>query len=84
DEYGAFLQAGKKLLNEKLKLSASTRYDKNQNFKGRFTPRFSAVYTVVPENYLRASYQTGFRNPTNQNQYINLNTGNALLIGGIE
>ncbi|MFM6975622.1 MAG: TonB-dependent receptor [Sphingobacteriaceae bacterium] len=83
DEYGAFLQVGKKLLNDKLKLSAATRYDKSQNFEGQFTPRISAVYSVVPNNNIRVSYQTGFRIPTTQNQYINLNTGSTTLLGGI-
>lgn len=83
DEYGAFLQVGKKFLNDKLKLSAATRYDKSQNFEGRFTPRISGVYTVAPNNNIRASFQTGFRIPTTQNQYIDLNTGSTTLIGGI-
>jgi outer membrane receptor protein involved in Fe transport len=72
NEYGGYVQAAKKLLQEKLKLTASARYDKSQNFDGRVTPRFSAVYTVARNNNIRASYQTGFRNPTNQDQYINL------------
>jgi len=87
DEYGAFAQIGKKLLNEKLKLTGAVRYDKNENFDGRFTPRFSGVYTVAPNNNIRASYQTGFRNPTTQNQYIDLLVGGSSgtrLIGGLE
>lgn len=83
DEYGAFLQVGKKLFADKLKLTAATRYDKSQNFEGRFTPRFTGVLTVAPNNNIRASYQTGFRIPTTQNQYILLNTGSTTLIGGI-
>lgn len=72
NEYGGYVQAAKKVLQEKLKLTASARYDKSQNFDGRVTPRFSAVYTVARNNNIRASYQTGFRNPTNQDQYIDL------------
>ncbi len=72
NEYGAYVQAGKKIFQDKLKLTASARYDKSQNFDGRVTPRVSAVYTVARNNNIRASYQTGFRNPTNQDQYINL------------
>ena len=72
NEYGGYVQAAKKVLQEKLKLTASARYDKSQNFDGRVTPRLSAVYTVAHNNNIRASYQTGFRNPTNQDQYINL------------
>ncbi|MEZ0542511.1 carboxypeptidase-like regulatory domain-containing protein [Fibrella arboris] len=37
-EFGAFLQVSKTLLADRLKLTASGRYDKNQNFAGYFTP----------------------------------------------
>ncbi len=85
-EYGSFLQAGKKLFSNKFKLTGAIRYDKNENFEGRFTPRISGVYTVTPNSNLRASYQTGFRNPTTQNQYIDLLVGGSSgvrLIGGL-
>ncbi|MFB0497525.1 iron complex outermembrane receptor protein [Mucilaginibacter sp. OAE612] len=81
-EYGSFLQAGKKLFDDNLKLTASIRYDKNENFKGSFTPRFSAVYTVDKTSNFRASYQTGFRNPTPVDQFIHLNVGPITILGG--
>jgi len=81
-EYGAFVQAGKKLLDDKLKLTASIRYDKNENFKGSFTPRFSGVYTVDKVHNFRASYQTGFRNPTPVDQFIKLNVPEITILGG--
>ncbi|WP_432713285.1 TonB-dependent receptor domain-containing protein [Pedobacter sp.] len=85
DEYGAFAQLGKKLLNDKLKLTVAGRYDKSKNFEGRFTPRITGVYTVAPNNNIRASYQTGYRNPTTQDQYIDLAVGggSTRLIGGL-
>lgn len=82
-EYGAFVQAGKSLLSDHLKLTASLRYDKNENFEGQFSPRVSGVYTVGNGSF-RASYQTGFRIPTTQNQYIDLKTPSGTLIGGLE
>jgi len=82
-EYGGFLQASKKVLNDKIKLTASIRYDKNENFEGKTTPRISGVYSFLGENHLRVSYQTGFRMPTTQNQYIDLPTPQARLIGGL-
>jgi iron complex outermembrane receptor protein len=81
-EWGSFLQAGKKLFEDKLKLTASIRYDKNENFKGSFTPRFSGVYSVTPMHNFRASYQTGFRNPTPVDQFIHLNVGPITILGG--
>jgi len=82
NEYGSYLQASKKVLNEQLKLTGSVRYDKNQNFEGQFSPRISAVYSLDEGNHnIRASYQTGFRNPTTQGQYIYFPTTNILLGG---
>ncbi|WP_374756332.1 carboxypeptidase-like regulatory domain-containing protein [Dyadobacter psychrotolerans] len=82
NEFGAFVQAGKSLLSNHLKLSGSIRYDKNENFDGQFTPRLSAV-TTFGEHNIRLSYQTGFRIPTTQNQYIDLKTPSGTLIGGL-
>ena len=84
-EYGAFGTIGKRFFDDKFKLTFAGRYDKNQNFEGRFTPRVTGVLTVAPNNNIRVSYQTGYRNPTTQNQYINLSVGggSTRLIGGL-
>lgn len=84
NEYGGYIQVSKKLVNDKLKLTASGRYDKNSNFEGKFTPRISAVITVAPNHFVRLSYQNAYRFPSNQNQWINLNTGAGILIGGLQ
>lgn len=84
NEVGAYALVSKKLFNDVLKLTASGRYDKNSNFKGRFTPRFSAVITVAKDNNIRLSYQTAYRFPSTQNQWINLGVGGGVrLIGGL-
>jgi outer membrane receptor for ferrienterochelin and colicin len=83
NEFGAYLQIAKKFFDDKLKLTASGRYDKNTNFQGKFTPRFSAVFEPAKDNYIRASFQNAYRFPSNQNQWINLNTGEGILIGGL-
>jgi outer membrane receptor protein involved in Fe transport len=80
NEYGAFIQGAKSLFKDHLKLSASIRYDKSQNFDGFFTPRLSAVASFGQQNF-RVSYQTGYRIPTTQNQYIDLKTPSGTLIG---
>jgi iron complex outermembrane recepter protein len=82
-EYGAYLQAGKSLFKDHLKLTGSIRYDKNENFEGQFSPRLSAVASINPDHNIRLSYQTGFRIPTTQNQYIDLATPGGILIGGL-
>nr|WP_220760478.1 TonB-dependent receptor [Flavobacterium sp. UMI-01] len=83
DEYGVYSQLQKKLLEDRLKFTGSLRYDKSKNFEGNFSPRVSFVYAAGNEKQhnLRASFQTGFRNPTTQDQYIGFNVGPAVLIG---
>ncbi|MDB5232739.1 MAG: TonB-dependent receptor [Chitinophagaceae bacterium] len=82
-EFGSYLQVQKKLFKDVLKLTGSIRYDKNENFKGRFTPRISAVIKVAKDNNIRLSYQTAYRFPSAQDQYINLQTPGSRLIGGL-
>ncbi len=79
-EYGAYVQATRKIA-EALKLTVSGRYDKNQNFEGRFTPRVTALVKVAENNNLRLSYQTAYRFPSNQQQWINLVVGSTRLVG---
>lgn len=79
DEYGLYLQAAKQLGN--LKLTGSIRHDKNENFDGLYTPRLSAVYSMNQNNFIRASFQTGFRNPDTQAQFIYFPTGGGILLG---
>lgn len=83
NEWGAFLQASRALAQDRVKLTGSIRYDKNENFDGQFSPRISSVFTVVPNHNIRASFQTGFRNPDTQGQYIDLNVITARLLGGL-
>lgn len=84
NEYGAYIQATKPLLNDRLKIIASARYDKNDNFEGRFTPRVSLVIKVAEDNNIRLSYQQAYRFASTQQQYINLRVGGGTaLIGGV-
>lgn len=83
NEYGGYLQVQKQLLKNVLKLTGSLRYDKNENFEGRFTPRFTALVKAAQDHNLRFSYQTAYRFPSTQDQWINLKTPAATLIGGL-
>jgi outer membrane receptor protein involved in Fe transport len=82
-EYGGFAQLQKAFFRDLLKLTVSGRYDKQKNFKGRITPRFTALVRIAPENHIRVSYQTGYRFPANEDQYIDLKTGVNTLIGAL-
>jgi outer membrane cobalamin receptor len=82
-EYGAYAQIGKKIFDERLKLRASLRMDKQDDFDQHLSPRISAVYSAGDhkQHNFRASFQTGFRNPTTQDLYIGLNIGAYALVG---
>ena len=80
DEYGFFAQLSK-TIGESLNLIGSLRYDKNENFDARVTPRISAVYSIKENHNLRASFQTGFRNPDTQAQFIYFPAGTNTLLG---
>ncbi|SDR80391.1 TonB-dependent Receptor Plug Domain [Formosa sp. Hel1_31_208] len=83
-EFGIYTQIQKELeLNEMmdLKLTGSLRYDKSEFFDGFFSPRLSAGLTVNDNHNIRASVQTGFRNPTTQDLFIGLDAGRAILVG---
>ncbi|CAM1339007.1 TonB-dependent receptor [Tenacibaculum aestuarii] len=86
DEFGVYTQIQKKMMDDRLKLTASARYDKAMNFDGNVSPRLSLAYAAgeMKNHNFRASFQTGFRNPTTQDQYIGLDTGGGTLIGTAE
>ena len=83
-EFGVYTQIQKDFeLKEdlKLKLTASGRFDKSEFFDGFFSPRLSGGLTVNKNHNIRASVQTGFRNPTTQDLFIGLDAGRAILVG---
>ncbi|MEJ7627274.1 MAG: TonB-dependent receptor [Ferruginibacter sp.] len=83
NEVGAYIQAGRSFIDSKLRITLAGRYDKNSVFEGKFTPRATALIKVAENNNIRLSYQTAYRFPSTQQQFINLNVGsNTRLIGG--
>jgi outer membrane receptor protein involved in Fe transport len=83
NEIGAYAQVTKRLLDDKLSLSFSGRYDKNEDFKGQFTPRATALIRVAKDNNIRLSYQTAYRFASNLQKYICLDVGSYKLLGGL-
>lgn len=82
NEYGGYVQVGRQII-DRLKLTVSGRYDKNENFDGRFTPRATALIKVAENKNVRFSYQTAYRFPSTQQQYIDLSVGGGTrLVGG--
>lgn len=82
NEFGAYTQIAKTFGS--LKLTGSIRYDKNENFDGQVTPRVSGVYTFSENHNIRGSFQTGFRNPQTQAQFIYFPASDAILLGSTE
>ncbi len=84
DEYGGYIQASRQIV-DRVKLTVSGRYDKNSNFDGRFTPRATALFKVAENKNIRVSYQSAYRFPSTQQQFIDLRVGaGTRLIGGNE
>ena len=84
NEYSAYVQLTKKLIDNKLTLSASFRDDKNSLFTDpKLTSRLSAVYEVAKDNYFRFSYQNAYSFPSNiQSLQNTLNGYNSYSSGG--
>ena len=82
-EYGAYTQIQKKFVDDRLKFTGSLRYDKADDFDGNISPRLALSYSLGGDKTrnLRASFQTGFRNPTTQDLFIGLDAGRAILVG---
>ena len=82
-ETGFYTQAVKKMMDDRLVLTAAMRYDKSEYFDGQFSPRAVLSYTAgeYKNHNFRVSYQTGFRTPTTQDLFIGLDAGQARLVG---
>ena len=80
-DMGMYVQAKKDLFGGALKLTGSMRYDKSEFYDGHITPRLGGLLTLSENQNIRFSYQTGYQNPSSQDQYIGLNGGTAVLMG---
>ncbi len=69
--------------DQKLKMNATIRLDKNQNFNIIPTPAASLVYNPDKNTFIRASFSSAIRNPTLSDQYLFLNVGPAILSGNL-
>lgn len=85
NQYGLYGQLKESFFREKLKLSLSGRYDKNEAFEGQFTPRMSVVYAIDQNQIhtVRGSAQTSFRFASTADQWLDLSLGSMDLNGTI-
>ena len=82
-EFGVYAGLEKKFMEDRLKLNATARLDKNQNFNFLVSPAASAVYSITADHILRLSFSSAIRNPTLQDQFLYYNVGRAILIGNL-
>jgi len=79
------VQINKNLINDRLRITGAFRYDKNQNFKSQYTPRFSMVFFLdeKKEHSLRGTFQTAYRFPSTSDQWVDIDAGIFKTIGGM-
>lgn len=80
---GGFVEATKYLFNEKLKINAVVRVDKNQYFDAKINPRLAIVYSPSVQHNFRFSVQNGFRFPSIFEAFSNINSGGRKRVGGL-
>jgi outer membrane receptor protein involved in Fe transport len=82
-KFGAFTQVTKTLLQDKLKLFGSIRWDYNPEFDPKFTPRLAAVYTLKQKHNFRVTYQLGYRFPALFEALSYVNNGRVKRVGSL-
>ena len=82
-QYGFFTEMSKDL-DLRTNVTASLRYDKNENFDAKFSQRLSVVHQLEDIHYFRFSAQRGFRLPNINEQFLNQNIGEKRVIGGLQ
>ncbi len=82
-KYGGFAQATKKLFNDKLKINASLRIDRNPEFEAKLNPRIAVVFSPTENHNFRVSYQNGYRFPSLFEALSFVNNGNVRRVGGL-
>lgn len=80
-EFGVYAGFERKLLEEKLRINATVRMDKNENFPYLVSPAMGAVYNINKEHTIRGSFSSAIRNPTLTDQYLYYQVGRAILVG---
>ncbi len=83
-EFGSFVGIERKILDNKLKMTATVRLDKNQNFDPLLSPAVSFIYAPSKKQTIRLSFSSAIRNPTLTDQYFYLPVGRAILLGNLE
>jgi outer membrane receptor protein involved in Fe transport len=84
NQYAAYAQASKEFNDGRLKLTGAIRADKQTDYNTNLSPRLTAVmkFGAMRNHIVRASYLTGFRNPSIQEGFFRLQLTSAFTIIG--
>ena len=83
-QYGVYAGIDKNFIEDKLKVNATLRMDKNENFEPVFSPAVSLVFSLNPQHTFRATFTSAVRNPTLFDQYQYYDVGRAILLGNVD
>ncbi len=82
--YGFFAHVSKFYFNDKLQVSAALRASNYEYFKLKWNPRATMVYEMNKSNFIRLSYQNGYRFPSIFEGFSNINSGGVKRVGGLK
>jgi iron complex outermembrane receptor protein len=82
--YGLFVQASRNFLKEKLRISITIRGSRYKYFNLKMNPRFTSVYSLSKKQFIRFSYQDGYRFPSIFEGFSNINSGGVKRVGGLK
>lgn len=72
ETYAAYIQ-DEWMVNDKLLLIPSIRYDHDSSFGGKTTPKIGATYFLNDHNRFKANWGKGFKAPTISELYMSMN-----------
>lgn len=84
DQFAGYAQASKELWDDRLKVSLALRADKQTDYDLNISPRATAVLKLGEDknHIVRASYLTGYRNPSIQEGFFRLQLTSVFTIIG--
>jgi len=82
--YGFFIHASQNFFKEKLQLSVAFRASSYEYFNLKWNPRLTAVYALSKTQFIRFSYQNGYRFPSIFEGFSNINSGGVKRVGGLK
>ena len=82
--FGFFVHASKGFFKDRLQVSAALRATRYQYFNLQWNPRATAVYELSKSNFIRFSYQNGYRFPSIFEGFSNINSGGVKRVGGLK